>query len=55
MFQALGWTLGNTYINKPDKKICPDEVYIIVVGTQSSLECLPSLSFLLLLLEKILD
>lgn len=23
MFQALGWTLGNTYINKPDKKNLP--------------------------------
>lgn len=55
MFQALGWTLGNTYINKPDRNLCPDEVYVIVVGTQSSLERLPSPSFLLLLLEKILD
>lgn len=53
VFQALDWTPGNTGMNNPDKNPCSGEADIIVVGWSCRLECLPSPSILLLLLEKI--
>lgn len=47
-----GLDSGNTGMNKPDKNPCSGEADIIVVGWSCRLECLPSPSVLLLLLEK---